>query len=66
MDMNWYDVFYLEYCFDCHGVPAFPSFPSILLITVFLYLLPSYHHSIHHSLLSLLLIEVSSCHSSFL
>ena len=63
MDMSDYDASHFEYCFVCHGAPAFPS---LLLITVFTYLLPSYPHSIHHSLLSLLLIEVSSCYSSFL
>ena len=66
MDMSDYDVFHLEYCFVCHGAPALAAFPSILLITVFIYLLPSNPHSAFLSLLSLLLIEVSSCHSSFL
>ena len=65
MDMNCYDVVYLEYCFVCHPTPASTAFPSILLITVFIYIHPSDPHSIHLSLLSLLLIEVSSCHSSF-
>ena len=63
MDMSDYDASHFEYCFVCHGAPAFPS---LLLITVFIYLLPSNLHSIHLSLLSLLLIEVSSCYSSFL
>ena len=62
MDMSDYDASHFEYCFVCHGAPAFPS----LLITVFIYLLPSNPHSIHLSLLSLLLIAVSSCYSSFL
>ena len=66
MGMNCYDVFHLEHCFVCHGAPALAAFPSILLITVFIYILPSNPHSVHLSLLSLLLIEVSSCHSSFL
>ena len=66
MDMNCFDVFYLEHCFICHPTPASTAFPSILLIIVFFYLLPSNLHSIHLSLLSLLLIEVSSCYSSFL
>ena len=66
MDMNWYEAFHLEYCFVFHGAPALAAFPFILLITVFIYLLPSNLHSIHLSLLSLLLIDVSSCHSSFL
>ena len=63
MDMSDYDASHFEYCFVCHGAPAFPS---LLLITVFIYLLPSNPHSALLSLLSLLLIEVSSCHSSFL
>ena len=66
MDMSDYDVFHFEYCFVSHGAPALAAFPSILLITVFIYILPSNPHSVHLSLLSLLLIEVSSCHSSFL
>ena len=65
MDISDNDVFHLEYCFICHGAPALAAFPSILLITVFIYLLSSNSHSIHLSLLSLLLIEDSSCHSSF-
>ena len=36
IDMNCYDAFHLEYCFMSHRVPAFPS---LLLITVFIYLL---------------------------
>ena len=63
MDMSDYDASHFEYCFVCHGAPAFPS---LLFITVFTYLIPSDPHSIHLSLLSLLLIEVSSCYSSFL
>ena len=63
MSVNDYDVFYLEYCFICHSAPAFPS---LLLITVLIYLLPSILHSVLLSLLSLLLIDVSSYHSSFL
>ena len=63
MDMSDHDVFYLESCFFSHGAPAYAS---ILLITVFIYLFSSNSHSIHLSLLPLLLIEVSSCHSSFL
>ena len=39
MDMNCYDAFYLEYCFICHSAPALATFPSLLLITVFIYLL---------------------------
>ncbi len=66
MDMNCYDAFHFEYCFVCHGAPALAAFPSILFTDVFIYLIPSNLHSIHLSLLSLLLIEVSSCHSSFL
>ena len=66
MDLSDYDIFYLEYCFMFHRAPALAAFPSILLITVFFYFLPSNSHSIHLSLLSFLLIEVSSCHSSFL
>ena len=66
MDMSDYDVFHLEYCFISHEAPALTAFPSILLIIVFFYFLPSNPHSIHLSLLSLLLIAVSSCHSSFL
>ena len=66
MDMSDYDVFHFEYCFVSHGAPALAAFPSILLITVFIYFLPFNIHSILLSLLSLLLIEVSSCHSSFL
>ena len=66
MDTNWYDVFHLEYCFVCHGAPALTAFPSILLLTAFIYFLPSNPHSALLSLLSLLLIEVSSCYSSFL
>ena len=45
MDMNWYDVFHLGYCFISHDAPAFPSSTSIL-ITVFIYLLPFNLHSI--------------------
>ena len=60
------DEFYLEYCFICHGAPAFPSSSSFLLITVFIYLIPFNPHSTLLSLLSLLLIGVSSFHSSFL
>ena len=66
MEMNCHNEFHLEYCFICHSAPALAAFPSILLITVFIYLLPSNPHSIHLSLLSLLLIAVSSYHSSFL
>ena len=66
MDMNWYDVFYLESCFICHPTSASTAFPSFLLITIFIYFLPFNSHSIHLSLLSLLLIEVSPCYSSFL
>ena len=66
MDMSDYDIFHLEYCFVCHRTPALALFASILLTNVFIYLLPSDPHSIHLSLLSLLLIEVSSYHSSFL
>ena len=66
MDLSDYDIFHLEYCIVCHGAPALAAFPSILLITVFIYILSSNLHSIHLSLQSLLLIEVSSCHSSFL
>ena len=66
MDMNCYDAFHFEYCFVCHGTSALAAFLSILLITVFFYLLPSNLHSVLHSLLSLLLIDFSSCHSSFL
>ena len=65
MDMNDHDIFHLEYCFMFHRAPALAAFASILLITVFIYLLPSNPHSALHSLLSLLLIDVSSCHSSF-
>ena len=66
MNMSDYDIFHLEYCFVCHGAPALAAFPAILLITAFIYLIPSNLHSVFLSLLSLLLIEVSSCHSSFL
>ena len=66
MDMSDYDASHFEYCFVCHGAPALAAFPSILLIIVFIYLLSSNLHSIHLSLPLLLLIEVSSCHSSFL
>ena len=66
MDMNCYDAFHLDSCFISHGALAFPSSSSFLLITVLIYLLPSNPHSIHLSLQSLLLIVVSSCHSSFL
>ena len=66
MDMNCHNEFYLEYCFIPHGAPALAAFSSILLIIVFIYLLPSDIYSIFLSLLSLLLIEVSSCHSCFL
>ena len=63
MDMSDYDASHFEYCFVCHGAPAFPS---LLLITAFIYFIPSDPHSALLSLLSLLLIEVSSCYSSFL
>ena len=53
-------MFYLEYCFVSYGAPAFAAFASILLTDTFIYLLSSNFHSIHLSLLSLLLIEVSS------
>ena len=66
MILNDYDAFHLEYCFIPHEAPALTAFPSILLIIVFIYLLSSNLHSIHLSLPLLLLIEVSSCHSSFL
>ena len=66
MSLNDYDAFHLEYCFIPHRAPALAAFPSILLITVFIYLFSSNSHSIHLSLLSLLLIEDSSCYSSFL
>ena len=66
MSLNDYDAFHLEYCFIPHEAPALTAFPSILFITAFIYLLPSNPHSAFLSLLSLLLIEVSSCHSSFL
>ena len=39
MDMSDYDIFHLKYCFIYHGAPALAAFPSILLITVFFYLL---------------------------
>ena len=63
MDMSDYDASHFEYCFVCHGAPAFPS---LLLITAFIYFIPSDSRSALLSLLSLLLIDVSSCHSSFL
>ena len=66
MDMSDYDIFQMEYCFICHGAQAFPSSSSFLLTNAFFYLLPSNPHSALLSFLSLLLIEVSSCHSSFL
>ena len=66
MVMNCNDVLYLEYCFICHGEPVLAAFPSILLTNVFIYLLSSNPHSTLLSLPSLLLIAVSSCHSSFL
>ena len=66
MDMNCYDAFHLEYCFICHGAPALAAFASILLITAFIYLFSSSPYSVLPSLLPLLLIEVFSCHSSFL
>ena len=66
MDMSDYDASHFEYCFVCHGAPAFPSSSSFLLTTVFTYLIPSDPPSAFVSLLSLLLIAVSLCHSSFL
>ena len=66
MDMSDYDIFHLEYCLISHGAPALASFHSILLTDTFIYLLPFNSHSTHLSLLSLLLIEVSPCYSSFL
>ena len=66
MDMNCYEAFHLDSCFISHGALAFPSSSPILLTNAFTYLIPSDPHSALHSLLSLLLIEVSLCHSSFL
>ena len=66
MGMIDYDVLYLEYCLVCHGTPTLSAFHSILLTDTFIYLLPFNSHSTHLSLLSLLLIEVSPCHFSFL
>ena len=39
MDMNCYDAFHLNSCFISHEAPALATFPSLLLITVFIYLL---------------------------
>ena len=39
MDMNCYDAFHLDSCFISHEAPALATFPSLLLITVFIYLL---------------------------
>ena len=39
MDMNCYDAFHLDSCFISHETPALATFPSLLLITVFIYLL---------------------------